>query len=131
MNEETIKSILKEILEETKPTDCVIHGQALVDMQEDINGIAKTLGQFKLDYDAKKLDDSKQHQLLAEIDHKLFRDNGEICMSNRIKDNKMEIKRHIDSHSKTESRWVIWVGIGASTLIGLGGLLIGLAQVLK
>jgi len=107
-----VVELINQLVDKVKPIECNLHGQRLDEMQTDINSIAKMLGKLEPLVDK-----------VTEIDDKLFRSNGERCLSERINDNKMELKRHMETHSKIKGNWKFWIPLIPTIIVSLFALM--------
>lgn len=89
-----VMEALKEIVT-NNPKSCALHAKKLEVFTEKMDLYHTSITELKEDF--------------KEMNRKLFVTNGEVCMSENIRNNKGDIKRHLDYHTdlKTDSKWTL------------------------
>ncbi len=123
LNTETqLTQMIETVVDKVKPTECNLHSQLIKDFQDDINSLSRELGIIRKCQETKEAREAQCIELLDKINTKLFISNGEICMSENMRNIKGKVDRHIEDHGKIQVSGKLIASIVASILLGLSSL---------
>lgn len=129
MKDRNIEKDIYELLKELKTqkanhNNCSTHHEMVNDFKESISNLSQEIFNLKQEINSRNADIDFLNEILKKIHHKLFVSNGEISMTENIRNIQGSLNRHIQNHNKIQVPAKIVLGVMVSIIIALMSLVL-------